>query len=307
MKQKVILDVDTGLDDAAALFLAAGAEELEIVAVIATAGNVGLDKTVENTLNVIETTGLSCPVFAGSAKPLIRQPVEAGDFHGESGLDGPVFGKRVIQELQEEDGVSAMIRLVKRHPGEITIISVGPLTDLAHALRREPALPSLVKEIVVMSGSFSGGNVTENAEFNAYADPEAAAIVFSSGAPLVMLTLDITRTVTLSRERLKYLRTVEGRSAEVFSQCMDTYMANYEAKKFGWPQMHDPLCVAYVIDRNRFAVEDRRVVVDIDSASPSYGMTSREAIDGEGGVIIPSDIDRPWFWEMVERSLRNLP
>jgi ribosylpyrimidine nucleosidase len=88
---------------------------------------------------------------------------------------------------------------------------------------------------------------------------------------------------------------------------MDTYMANYEAKKFGWPQMHDPLCVAYVIDRNRFAVEDRRVVVDIDSASPSYGMTSREAIDGEGGVIIPTDIDRPWFWEMVERSLRNLP
>ncbi len=235
MKQKVILDVDTGLDDAAALFLAAGAEELEIVAVIATAGNVGLDKTVENTLNVIETTGLSCPVFAGSAKPLIRRPVEAGDFHGESGLDGPVFGKRVIQELQEEDGVSAMIRLVKRYPGEVTIISVGPLTDLAHALRREPALPSLVKEIVVMSGSFSGGNVTENAEFNAYADPEAAAIVFSSGAPLVMLTLDITRTVTLSRERLKYLRTVEGTVGGGLQPMHGHLHGELRSQKFGWP------------------------------------------------------------------------
>jgi ribosylpyrimidine nucleosidase len=307
MKQKVILDVDTGLDDAAALFLAAGAEELDIVAVIATAGNVGLEKTVENTLNVIETTGLSCPVFAGSDRPLIRQAVEAGDFHGETGLDGPVFGKRVIQELQEEDGVSALIRLIKTYPKEITVISVGPLTDLAHALQKEPALPSLVKEIVVMSGSFSGGNVTEDAEFNAYADPEAAKIVFSSGAPLVMLSLDITRTVTLTRERLDHLRTIEGRSAEVFSQCMDTYMANYESKKLGWPQMHDPLCVAYVMDRSKFVAEYKRVVVDTNSVSPSYGMTSKENLNGTGGVTIPTDIDRAWFWEMMERSLRNLP
>src|SRR5690554_1866658 len=99
---RIILDVDTGLDDAVALFLAAGLREITIEAVIATAGNVGLDKTLENTLNIMETTGLTCPVYAGSAKPLVRKPIEAGEFHGETGLDGPVFAKRVRQEVQEE-------------------------------------------------------------------------------------------------------------------------------------------------------------------------------------------------------------
>ena len=307
MKQKVILDVDTGLDDAAALFLAAGLKELDIIAVIATAGNVGLDKTIENTLNVMETTALRCPVFAGSTSPLVRKPVEAGDFHGESGLDGPTFEKRVHQHLQEEDGIEALIRLVHEYPNEITIISVGPLTDLAHALKKDPSISSLVKEIVIMGGSFSGGNVTEDAEFNTYADPEAAQIVFSSGAEMALLSLDITRTVTLSRERLDHLRMIPGRSTEVFSQCMDTYMANYESKKLGWPQMHDPLCVAYVLDRSKFVTEYKRVFVDIDPNSSSYGMTSKEAIEGSGGVTIPTDIDRSWFWSIMEEALRNLP
>ncbi|MFA5698609.1 MAG: nucleoside hydrolase [Sphaerochaeta sp.] len=307
MKKKIILDVDTGLDDAAALFLAAGLEELEIVAVIATAGNVGLDKTIENTLNIMETVHYTGPVYAGSSSPLVRESVEAGDFHGESGLDGPVFEPRKIQTLQEEDGVSALIRLVKENPQEITIISVGPLTDVARALKKEPSLPSLVKEIVIMGGSFSGGNVTEAAEFNTYADPEAAQIVFSSGAPLALLSLDITRTVTLSKERLDGLKAIGGRSSEVYSQCMDTYMGNYASKKLGWPQMHDPLCVAYVLDRTKFSLDYAHVTVDIDPTSATYGETRKESTNNSRGVTIPTDIDRAWFWSLVERSLKSLP
>ena len=180
--ERVILDVDTGLDDSVALFLAAGLDEIHIEAVIATAGNVSVDKTLENTLNIMETAGSRSPVFRGSSRPLVREPIQAGNFHGESGLDGPVFPPRRYQKVMDEDGVSAMIRIVRENPNGISIVSVGPLTDLALALKRDPEIALLAKQVVIMGGSFSGGNVTKEAEFNTFADPEAAEIVFSSGA-----------------------------------------------------------------------------------------------------------------------------
>ena len=304
--ERVILDVDTGLDDAVALFLAAGLEEISIEAVVATAGNVGLDKTLENTLNILEVAKMSCPVYRGADKPLHRSVVEAGDFHGETGLDGPTFDRRVIQSVQEGSGIDAMIKLVVENPWQITIVSVGPLTDVALAMQKEPRFASLVKQIIIMGGSFSKGNVTENAEFNTYADPEAAQLVFSSKASLVLFSLDCTRTVTLDAERLDRYRAYQGRCAQVFCACMDTYSANYEKKKQGWPQMHDPLCVAYIIDPNRFSTEIRTVQVDT-SEGPTYGKTTKTESDGQAGVIIAQEVDIPWFWSLVERSLEFLP
>ncbi|MCK9547354.1 MAG: nucleoside hydrolase [Sphaerochaeta sp.] len=302
--QRIILDVDTGLDDAVALFLAAGLEEIKIEAVIATAGNVGLDKTLENTLNIMETTGLDCPVYAGSAAPLVRVPVEAGDFHGETGLDGPIFATRLRQEVQAQSGIDAMITLVTNNPQEITIVSVGPLTDLARALQREPAVASLAKEFVIMGGSFSSGNVTPEAEFNTYADPEAAKIVFSSGAKIALFSLDCTRTVTLSAERLEGFRAKSGRSNEVFVACMDTYTANYTKRRQGEPQMHDPLCVAYLIDPSKVSGAYHGVDVILEEG-PSYGKTIKR--DTSKNTFVAESIDIPWFWTLVERALAALP
>jgi len=302
--QRIILDVDTGLDDAVALFLAAGLAEIQIEAVIATAGNVSLDRTLENTLNIMETTGLDCPVYAGSAGPLVRTPVKAGDFHGESGLDGPVFEKRVRQAVQDKDGIDAMIDLVRDNPGEITIVSVGPLTDLARALGREPELATLAKGFVIMGGSFSRGNVTAEAEFNTYADPEAAKIVFSSGANIALFSLDCTRTVTLSPSRLESFRSKSGRANAVFVACMDTYTANYTKRGQGEPQMHDPLAVAYLVDPARVTGSHHGVDV-ITEEGPSYGRTIKT--DGENKIFIAESIDIPWFWSLLERSLAALP
>jgi ribosylpyrimidine nucleosidase len=302
--ERVILDVDTGLDDAVALFLAAGLKEIKIEAVIATAGNVGLDKTLENTLNIIETTGLTCPVYAGSAKPLVRKSIEAGEFHGESGLDGPVFPPRTIQQARPESGIDAMIRLIRDNPGEITVISVGPLTDLARAMRRESRLATLVKQLVIMGGSFSGGNVTGEAEFNTYADPEAAQIVFSSGAKITLFSLDCTRQVTLSSERLEAFRKKSGRSNEVFVACMDSYSANYAKRDLGDPQMHDPLCIAYLADSSRVEGEYCDVTVDIIQGK-TYGKTTKRP--NEEGIFVATSIDIPWFWSLVERALAALP
>ncbi|MGE4585012.1 MAG: nucleoside hydrolase [Sphaerochaeta sp.] len=304
--ERVILDVDTGLDDAVALFLAAGLEEIQVEAVIATNGNVALSKTVENTLNIMETAGCSCPVYKGSDKPLVRKHVIAGEFHGESGLDGPVFGKRKLQHLQEGDGITEMIRLLYENPKEISIVSVGPLTDLAIALEREPNLPTLVKQIIIMGGSFSEGNVTKEAEFNTFADPEAARIVFSCKAKLVLFPLDCTRQVTLSPERLSLYHAKPGRSTEVFAACMDTYMANYEKHAIGWPQIHDPLCVAYLVDPSKVKTILRKVNVDI-TGGPSYGKTTQLPAGEDDGVWIATTLDIPWFWSLIDRALAALP
>ncbi|MBG0767488.1 MAG: nucleoside hydrolase [Spirochaetaceae bacterium] len=304
--ERVILDVDTGLDDAVALFLAAGLDTLQIEAIIATNGNVGLEKTLENTLNIAETAGLYCPVYKGAAKPLVREPVAAGNFHGESGLDGPVFPPRQRQEVQEESGIDAIIRLVHTYPHEITIISVGPLTDLALAMQKDSEVAHIAKQIIIMGGSFSAGNVTDFAEFNIYADPEAAQIVFSSGANLVLFPLDCTRQVTLSPSRLEGYHTIKTNSAQVFAACMDTYQANYARQKQGWPQMHDPLCVAYLGDPEKVQTEYKRVWVVIEKG-PTYGKTVKEETKNNDGVHIATSIDIPWFWSLVDKALAVLP
>ena len=199
-----------------------------------------------------------------------------------------------------------MIDLVMKNPKQLTIVSVGPLTDLALAMKKERTFASQVKQIIIMGGSFSKGNVTQEAEFNTYADPEAAELVFSSGAPMVLFSLDCTRTVTLDAERLGRYKTYPGRCAKVFCSCMDTYSANYERKKQGWPQMHDPLCIAYIIDPSKFVSETKQVRVDI-SEGPTYGKTTKHEDCAQGGVVIPLQVDIPWFWSLIERALRNLP
>ncbi|MGE4453027.1 MAG: nucleoside hydrolase [Sphaerochaeta sp.] len=304
--ERVIMDVDTGLDDAVALFLAAGMRNLQIEALIATNGNVGLQRTVENTLNIAETALINCPVYKGAAKPLVREQVTAGNFHGKSGLDGPVFPPRNRQEVREESGIDAMIKLLHAYPGEISIISVGPLTDLALAMQQDKEVAALAKQIVIMGGSFSKGNVTPEAEFNIYADPEAAQVVFSSGANLVLFPLDCTRQVTLSPSRLEGYHTIKTRSAEVFSACMDTYQANYERQKQGWPQIHDPLCVAYLVDPSKVESEYKRVRV-VTSPGPSYGKTIKEETQKKDGVRIATSIDIPWFWSLVDEAFSVLP
>ena len=304
--ERILLDVDTGLDDAVALFLAAGLEEISIEAVIATAGNVGLENTLENTLNVLETAQIHCPVYRGADKTLVRKPVEAGDFHGKSGLDGPVFAPRKYQQARQESGIDAMIRLVKQNPHQISIVSIGPLTDLALALRKEPALAVLCKQIVIMGGSFSKGNVTPYAEFNTFADPEAASLVFSCGAKMVLFPLDCTRQVTLSHARLSAFHKRTGKSNAVFCACMDSYTANYTKRGQGEPQMHDPLCVAYLVDPTKVETESCIVTVDTRQGA-TYGKTSKTPTEETRGILIAKRLDIPWFWSLVDCSLANLP
>ncbi len=303
--QRIILDVDTGLDDAVAIILAAGSKTIHIEGLVATAGNVGLDRTLENTLNVCEVVGIEAPIYAGSAKPLKRERVHAGDFHGASGLDGPVFQTRKRQQVREGSGIRFIIDTIMANPHEITLVPVGPLTDIALAMQQEPKIISLVKEIVLMGGSFVGGNVTLEAEFNTYADPEAAQIVFSSGAPLVMFPLDCTTKVNLTPEALERYKAFGGKSAKLFCDCMDTYMANYQRKGVGYPAMHDPLCIAYLIDPKPFIYERHEVSVELADQA-TYGKTLRGKTCKKGGVLVAKKAELTHFWSLIDQALNAL-
>ena len=211
--ERIILDVDTGHDDAVAIDMAAGCSLIKIEGIIATAGNTVLKNSLENTLNLTDALKLDAPVYAGSNGPLLRSQVTAGSIHGQNGFEGPVFGPRVKQ-VQDGNFIEFIIDTVMRNPGEISFVSVGPYTDLAIALKAEPALARNLKRIVLMGGSSTLGNVTSSAEFNIYADPEAAQIVFHSGADIYLMPLDCTLNVVLNPEIQQRLYSVGGKAIE---------------------------------------------------------------------------------------------
>ena len=206
--QKIIIDCDPGIDDALALAFAAGHPELDLRGITTVAGNVGLDKTTANALRVRDFVGMpDVPVLAGCPRPLLRPPLHARDVHGDSGL-----GAASIPEASSgpADGhaVDFLASATAAEPGQITLIAIGPLTNVALALRRYPELVSQVRNFVIMGGSAGRGNVTPAAEFNIAADPEAAAIVFGAGWTVTMVGLDVTlqaRATAAVRDRMRGL------------------------------------------------------------------------------------------------------
>jgi purine nucleosidase len=190
--QKIIIDCDPGIDDALALVFAHGDPGLEVCGITTVAGNVGLDKTTANALRVRDFIGMGdVPVVPGSAAPLLRPVLDARDIHGDSGLAGAQL-PAARSGPAPGHAVDYLIETISAAPGEITLVAIGPLTNIALAVRREPALTSMVREFVIMGGSAGRGNATPAAEFNILADPESAAIVFSVGWTVTMIGLDVT-------------------------------------------------------------------------------------------------------------------
>ena len=204
MARKIIIDTDPGQDDAVAILLALASPELEVLGLTAVAGNVPLALTQKNARIVCELAGRTdIPVFAGADAPLGRTLVTAEHVHGKTGLDGPPLPDPTMT-LQDGHAVDFLIDQLRAHPdGEVTLVPVGPLTNIAMAFQKAPDIIGKVAEIVLMGGAyFEVGNITPAAEFNIYVDPEAADIVFKSGVPLVVMPLDVTHKALTSRARV---------------------------------------------------------------------------------------------------------
>lgn len=305
MAEKIILDVDTGHDDMVAIVMATGLEEIELMGLVAVAGNQILEKTLANTLKVCELIGQKAPVYAGMDRPLVRPKVIGGDIHGESGLDGPVFPP-LVKKAETLHGVNFIIGTVLANPHEITLVPTGPLTDIAMAIRLEPRLPSLVKRIVLMGGSMGKGNRTAHAEFNIYADPEAAAIVFGSGAPIVMMGLDVTLQVVLDGKRSALYGNLTTRTATMFNASMAHYIQACRRHGSEFPAMHDPCCIAYIADPSIFTTESHHIEVELHDRE-KYGKTYAGSANKAGAIQVGVGADAPRFWQLLDRAFTRLP
>lgn len=277
MPVPILLDCDPGHDDALAIFVAARRSEL--VAVTAVSGNAPLTSTLRNALLTMQIAGLTVPVHAGADRPLVRAPQHAAFIHGESGLDGPS-----LPPLQTEASPTPAVRAIldaAEQRDDLWLVATGPLTNVALALRQEPDLARRLRGISLMGGSFGVGNVTAAAEFNIWADPEAAAIVFGSGARVIMAGLDVTHRFRIGETRIARIRALRT-AAATFSADLLTYYGQAYQRVFGGAidgPLHDPCAVLAVTDPEMFAWEDRHVAIEL-TGTHTRGMT---VVDRRGG------------------------
>jgi pyrimidine-specific ribonucleoside hydrolase len=260
---RVIIDTDPGVDDALALLLAMRSPELKIEAITPVAGNVPLDLTLPNALRLVEIAGRTdIPVAAGARAPLVRRLVTATYAHGENGLGGAVFPDPTTKSVATP--AAELIReIVRKYPGEVTLITIGPLTNIATALNSDPELAGMVRALVMMGGSLSGGNITPAAEFNVYVDPEAARIVFQSGIPVTMVGLDVTRRASLTEEHVRTLEAAQNPVSQAAGKIGRSAINHNRERGFlVGPNMHDSLAVAGFLDPTILKLQDYYVDVE---------------------------------------------
>ena len=299
----VLIDCDPGHDDAIALLLALASPEIEVLGITTVAGNQTLDKTTKNALKLLEFTGRTeIPVAAGAPRPLVREQYVAGYVHGESGMDGPELPEPQIRPLDEH----AVDFLAERIRPDVLVIPTGPLTNVAMLLQRYPEVRPA--RIVLMGGAIAEGNVTPAAEFNIWADPEAAARVFSSGIDVTMVGLDVTHKALFrpaDSERLA----ATGRTGRLVAELFAFYQ-QFHSEQYGWDgsPVHDAVAVAHVLRPDLLETVDRGVIVDTGgelSRGRTYVDLWRRA-GWEPNAHVAVDIDAKGFVDFLVERLASL-
>lgn len=301
----VILDCDPGTDDALAIFLALGSPELRVLAVTVAGGNVGLGHTLRNACALVGLTGATVPIYAGADRPLLGAFVSETRVHGENGLGGVVLppGAAVAAGF-----ASDVIRRVLRESAEpVTLIGIGPATNLALALTTEPALAPNVAQIVLMSGAWAEGNVTPAAEFNAWSDPEALAILLQCGRPVVFTTLELTAQALMTPDRIGIWRAL-GHGGCLQAAC-DIQATVPPSTRLAGAPLHDPCAVAWLIRPDLFTARPCSVRVDL-GPGPSRGRTVIDRWGRTGDPLnacVLETIDAPAFFDLLGQRLAELP
>ena len=304
-KTKIILDCDPGHDDAIAIMVAGRHPAIDLLALTTVAGNQTLDKTTVNALHVCEHLELDIPVYAGMPLPLVREQVVAANIHGESGLDGPVFAPLRTQ-VQPRHAVNFLVDTLMASDGDISLVPVGPLTNIATAMRMEPRILPKIRQIVLMGGAYGTGNSTPSAEFNIYADPEAADVVFRSGAKLTMMGLDLTNQTVCTADIIERMESIGNKAGRLFGDIM-RFTLKTQKIAFGFEAgpVHDVTCIAYLVAPELFTTQDMHVVVDINRG-PCYGRTVCDTINclnHAANCTVGTGIQLQKFWDLVAEAV----
>ncbi len=312
MTQKIIIDTDPGQDDAVAILLALASPEIEVLGLTAVAGNVPLTLTELNTRKICELAGRpDLAVHAGCDAPLSRRLITAEHVHGQTGLDGIVLPAPRMA-LRPQHGVDFIIETLRREaPGTVTLVPIGPLTNIASAIARAPDIIPRIQRIVLMGGAyFEVGNVTPAAEFNIFVDPEAAQQVFQAGVPLVMMPLDVTHAAMTSRDWVEAMRVLPNRCGPAVASWTD-FFERYDREKYGsqGAPLHDPCAIAWLLRPDLF--QGRQINVEIETEGRfTTGMTVADwwrVTDRPANALFIRHVDRDGLFDLLTERIARLP
>lgn len=304
IERAIIIDTDPGQDDAVAILAAlASPDELDVLAITTVAGNVPIDKVTTNALALVELSGRrDVPVYQGAVRPMVNRLVTAEHVHGPTGLDGADLPPPTL-EAAPGHAVDRIVELVMERPEPTIICTLGPLTNVALALVKEPRVAGKIDQLVLMGGSFfEGGNTTPAAEFNIFVDPHAAHVVFTSGVPLVMMPLDLTHRALTTPERLRRFAELGTPAGDSVAGMLGFY-DRYDIEKYGIEggPLHDPTVIAYLLSPGMFG--GREVAVEIETApGPTQGMTLVDwwgVTGAEPNALVMNEIDSDRFYDLL--------
>lgn len=306
-KKPVIIDCDPGYDDALALVLALGNDTLDIRAITAVAGNVPLERTYKNAIRICQFFGKEIRIGCGAVKPLVRE-LETGEMvHSPSGLGGVSIPEEVPMP-EKKNAIDLIVEVLQNAKEPVTLIPLGPLTNIALFVSQYPELKNRIQEIVIMGGAAHEGNRTASAEFNIYADAEAARIVFDSGIPIVMAGLDVTNDFQILPDTFSSYRDM-GRTGVFVSEILERYFDFYQTLggKFQGPAIHDMIPIAYVIDPSTCTGKEYHVDVECKGEF-TYGRTVVDfgGLNPDKNVKVLFESDHEKIIAMFKASIKQL-
>ncbi len=300
MPRQILIDCDPGLDDALALLLAHGDPNLTIVGVTTVGGNVGLENTTANALRLREYLGFdSVPIAAGASQPLSGDQRDAAHVHGAGGLGSVVLPDATLP-VSETHAVDFIIDTLRATPGSIHLVAIGPLTNIALALQREPALARWAASFTIMGGSYTRGNATPTAEFNIWADPEAARVVFDADWQVTMIGLDLTLQAQANAEIVRRFSAL-GKLGDELIVPLATFYFDSRVDDWDGQAVHDVCAVAYVARPDLFTVVPAQVDIEV-SGEFTRGMTVVDFDPPIANALVATKLDVPGFWAYVETA-----
>jgi purine nucleosidase len=300
MPFKLLLDCDPGLDDALALLLAHGDPNIELIGVTTVGGNVSIEKTTRNALELREYLGfVDVPVARGTGDPLKGSVKSADHVHGEEGL-GNVTLPAATLPASETRAVDFIIETLRAAPGTIHLVATGPLTNIALALAKEPRITEWVASFTIMGGSYTRGNATPAAEFNIYADPDAAAAVFDAGWTVTMVGLDLTLQAIVTQQIVERMHALGPLGVELIAP-LATFWTNPLDDDWDGQALHDVCAVVYVAHPEFFVSKPARVDVEL-AGEFTTGMTVVDFHSERPNALVPMRLDVEAFWNYVHEA-----
>ncbi len=306
MKKPIIIDCDPGLDDAIAIFMIINNPNFNIRAVTPVAGNQTVDKTSKNALDLTDYAGSDVPVAIGAARPLFKKLVTAEHVHGKTGL-GDISLPHSHRAFSGLNAFEMIYQEAERHENELEIIALGPLTNIAITLLKYPDIKEKIKRITIMGGSCGCGNDTPAAEFNIYADSDAAKIVFDSGIPLTMVGLDATHKAMVYEEEINEISGYNNKVAQVAARILTNSLSFCRKHGFEGSVMHDPLAMACVMDPSVISTKKLRVDIETKGAFTN-GKTVADIFNVTGkkaNADVAMDINRERFIKILKKAMMD--